>query len=363
MQRFDTVALTATRTSEGFIRDAPIVGRTGILHYINADGSDRYEYRPPEEAFDADSLASLMGKPITVGHKAMVTAKNAGAVGPIGTVLTAGRQDGDAIRADIVIYDLPTAARELSCGYTLDLDETPGTTPEGEHYDAVQRHIRYNHVAVVPKGRAGIARLNMDGAQILDDERGEETMVKVRVDNGLEYDAVPEVAQYVSTLQASLTKARGDTDTLQARCDALSSDLKKEQEARAADKKKHEDAFTEAVKNRVAVLSAARKYHIEKADSLSDLDIKKAVIKAVRGDMDLDGRSDAYIEAAYDMACADESHHEDGLAKQREAINRREDGRKGNQKHSDEDDIDYDDPEAVEAKIRKDEAEAYKKRV
>ena len=51
MQRFDTVALTAARTSEGFIRDAPIVGRTGILHYSNADGSDRYEYRPPEEAF------------------------------------------------------------------------------------------------------------------------------------------------------------------------------------------------------------------------------------------------------------------------------------------------------------------------
>lgn len=363
MQRYDTVALPATRTKEGFIRDAPVVGRTGILHYLNADGTDRFEYRPPEEAFAAESLESLKGKPITMGHHGLVTSGNVAEIRPIGTVLTEGKKDGETIRADIIIYSLPSEARELSCGYTLDLDETPGTTPGGERYDAIQRNIRYNHVAVVPKGRAGIARLNMDGAQILDDERGEETMVKVRVDNGLEYDAVPEVAQYVSTLQASLTKARGDTDTLQARCDALSSDLKKEQEARAADKKKHEDAFTEAVKNRVAVLSAARKYHIEKADSLSDLDIKKAVIKAVRGDMDLDGRSDAYIEAAYDMACADESHHEDGLAKQREAINRREDGRKGNQKHSDGDDIDYDDPEAVEAKIRKDEAEAYKKRV
>ncbi len=100
MQRFDTVALTAARTSEGFIRDAPIVGRTGILHYSNADGSDRYEYRPPEEAFDVENLASRMGKSIMVGHKAMVTAKNAGTVGPIGTVLTAGRQDGDVIRAD-----------------------------------------------------------------------------------------------------------------------------------------------------------------------------------------------------------------------------------------------------------------------
>lgn len=102
MQRFDTVALTAARTSEGFIRDAPIVGRTGIQHYSNADGSDRYEYRLPEEAFDEESLASLMGQPITVGHKAMGTAKDAGAVGPTGTVLTVGRQDGDTILSRIL---------------------------------------------------------------------------------------------------------------------------------------------------------------------------------------------------------------------------------------------------------------------
>lgn len=200
MQRYDSVAIKATKTSEGFIRDAPIVGRTGILKYQNADGSIRYEYRPPDEAFNADSLASLQGKPITVGHKAMVSAANAAKVQPIGTVLTAGRQDGDTIRADIVIYDLPTNARELSCGYSLDLDETPGTAPDGQHYDAVQRNIRYNHVAVVPRGRAGIARLNMDGEQVIDDEKkgadnmANDIMTKVRTDSGLEYDAAPKSA-------------------------------------------------------------------------------------------------------------------------------------------------------------------------
>ena len=170
MQRFDQVTFAATRTAEGFIRDTPIVGRTGILVYRNADGTERKEYRPPEEAFKADSLASLQGKPITIGHKAYVTAGNAAQVAPIGSVLSAGRQDGDTIRADIVIYNLDTSARELSCGYTLDLDETPGTTPEGEHYDAIQRNIVYNHLAVCSRGRAGVARLNMDGSQIIDEE-------------------------------------------------------------------------------------------------------------------------------------------------------------------------------------------------
>ena len=41
MQRFDNVTFAATKTAEGFIRDTPIVGRTGILVYRNADGTER----------------------------------------------------------------------------------------------------------------------------------------------------------------------------------------------------------------------------------------------------------------------------------------------------------------------------------
>ena len=68
MQRYDRVEITAEKTAEGFIRDKPIIGRSGILIYKKADGTERREYRPPEEAFKAESLASLKGKPITIGH-------------------------------------------------------------------------------------------------------------------------------------------------------------------------------------------------------------------------------------------------------------------------------------------------------
>jgi hypothetical protein len=46
-------------------------------------------------------------------------------------------------------------ATEVSAGYKVDFDPTPGITPEGEEYAGVQRNIRVNHIAIVPRGRAG----------------------------------------------------------------------------------------------------------------------------------------------------------------------------------------------------------------
>lgn len=363
LQRYDTVAIHATKTDEGFIRDAPVVGRAGILRYMNADGSTRYEYRPPEEAFKADSLATLEGKPITVGHQGMVTSDNAADIKPVGTVLTGGRQDGDTIRADVMIYNLPTNARELSCGYQLDLDETPGTTPDGKHYDAIQRNIRYNHVAVVPRGRAGVARLNMDGEQEFEVEEGKGdppmAMTKVRTDSGLEYDAAPEVGVFVEKLRADAINQKKATDQLQAKYDALLSDNEKLKKDAAEAGKKHKDAFDAAVTARVQLLGIAQQHKIDKADEMDNKAIKVAVIKSVRGDsFSIDGKSDDYIDAAFDMAKADNSKHEDGMAHQRQAINQpSETDSKRN------DSIPEDDPQAALDQLQQDEADLWMKEV
>ena len=357
MQRFDQVTFAATKTAEGFIRDTPIVGRTGILVYRNADGTERREYRPPEEAFNADSLASLMGKPITIGHKAMVTAGNAAQVAPVGSVLSAGRQDGNAIRADIVIYNLDTNARELSCGYSLNLDETPGTTPEGEHYDAIQRDIRYNDLAICSKGRAGIARLNMDGSQIIDDERNENDMAemtKIRLDSGIEYECAPEVKVEIEKMRKDSAEAQKEQDKLQAKFDALEAELKKEQEGRKADAEKAKAHFDEAIKARVELLKVAEAHKVENADSMTNTEIKTAVIKAVRGDaINLDGKSDDYIEAAFDMAKADIKQHEDGMTEQRKATQSHDDEAQNNDEG--------DSPEEAYAKLIEAERHMYEK--
>ena len=67
------------------------------------------------------------------------------------------------MRATVQVSDAKTVERlgkdliEVSCGYRCDLDSTPGISPEGEPYDAIQSNIRLNHVALLPanKGRAG----------------------------------------------------------------------------------------------------------------------------------------------------------------------------------------------------------------
>lgn len=361
MQRFDQVTFAATRTAEGFIRDTPIVGRTGILVYRNADGTERREYRPPEEAFRADSLASLMGKPITIGHKAFVTAGNAAQVAPVGSVLSAGRQDGNNIVADIVVYNLDTASRELSCGYTLTLDETPGKTPDGQRYDAVQRNIVYNHLAIVPQGRAGVARLNMDGSQVIDEEDNSKEdnkmaeMSKIRLDSGIEYDCAPEVKVEIEKMRKDSADMKKEADKLQAKFDALEAELKKEQEGRKADAEKAKANFDEAVKARVDLLKVAEAHKVANADSMTDTEIKTAVIKAVRGDaINLDGKSADYIEAAFDMAKADVKQHEDGMAEQRKATQSHED--KGAQNNDA-----ADDPEAAYAKLIEAERHMYEK--
>ena len=356
--RYDTVPLHATKTEEGFIRDKPIIGRTGILIYQNPDGSTRKEYRPPEEAFDQQSLDSLVGKPVTLGHQGMVTSTNP--VRPIGSVLSAGHQDGDNITADVILYSLPTDARELSCGYTLDLDETPGTTPDGEHYDAVQRNIRYNHVAVVRHGRAGVARLNMDGDQEPIEDGKKENTMKIRLDNGLEYEAVPEVAAYVDQLRKDAAEHKTKMDKLQAKYDASLDDNKKLKDDAAKAKEKAAANFDAAVKERVAMLKKADEFDIEKADEMDNMEIKKAIIKSVRGDsIDLSDKSADYIDAAYDMVKDDakkpaEGKHEDSLAGQRSKVNA-----PAEDKHND----DEDDPVAAMAKLRADEASLYLKEV
>jgi len=322
--RYDRFEITAQKTPEGFIQDSPVIGRVGILEYRNLDGSIRRELRPPEEAFKADSLGTLKGKPVTVGHVAMVRADNVSAVKPIGTVLTEGRQDGDNIRADLVIYNLDTKGRELSCGYKLDLDETPGEW-QGQHYDAVQRNIRYNHVAVVSKARAGpYARLNMDGDQYCVDEEEKKTM-KIRLD-GIEYEAAPEVVNALDKAQKRADESENKVKETQKQLDVVTAEkdgLQAKVDSNAVEKeqikKDAADNLATAVRSRVELLKTADALRVDKADEMTDKEIKVAVIKAVRGDgFDLTDKSDAYIDAAFDLAKADK--RSDGIADQRQKL-------------------------------------------
>ena len=347
VQRYDNYAIQAIKTDEGFVRDAPIIGRTGILEYRDVDGSIRREYRPPEEAFNVDSLASIRGKPITQLHHGLVTSANYFNSHPVGTVISDGRQDGNNIRADVVIYSLDTKDRELSLGYETELEETPGVTPEGEHYDAIQRNIRYNHLAIVPRGRAGNARLNMDGNQSI--EEVETMSTKIKMDNGIEYEVPAEVKVAYDAMVEKADATKKDLDAMTAKFDSATAEIEKlkaDAEKQEADFKAK---FDEAVKTTIELRSIAQKHGIEKADEMSNDEIKKAVVAKVHPKLNLDGKSAEYIAVAFDLAKDTDVQHEDAMAKQRKAMG-------GTETHH-EDEMDL---EKVKAEFMEKESKLYK---
>jgi len=168
--RLDSLPLNRTYfTEEGYLIDRPILTSTGIFEYTNPDGTVRRELRLPEEVFKEESLKSYKGKPIIITHDAgLITKDNVHDEG-VGTILSEGYRSGNDVRAEIVIHDTDemksAGLKELSLGYNLDLDETPGVW-EGQPYDAIQRNIVINHLALVLNARAGEqARLNIDSRE------------------------------------------------------------------------------------------------------------------------------------------------------------------------------------------------------
>ena len=179
--RLDSLPLNQTYfTEEGYLIDRPILTSTGIFEYHNSDGSVRRELRLPEDVFEPDSLKSYKGHPIIITHDAGLVTKDNVQEHQIGTILTEGYRSGDDVRAEIVIHDTDkmkkAGLKELSLGYHVDLDETPGEW-NGQHYDAIQRNIRINHLALVGTARAGEqARLNIDSRDPVTTLRGGKAM-------------------------------------------------------------------------------------------------------------------------------------------------------------------------------------------
>lgn len=334
--RIDSVKIKASLTEEGYLLDKEaILGRTGIQLYRNQDGSERRELRLPEEVFNEDSLSSFLGKPVTKGHVDFVTVSNHRQLS-VGAILSPGRQDGDHVVGTVQITDSDVIKeltedkknRELSLGYKVILDETPGEW-NGQRYDAIQRKISINHLALVDKGRAGVAKLNLDGAGIScaylvssrEDFIKEEdnTMTQpngslstLRLDTGLTYQVPSEVEVAFNTLNKKL-------DAASEKLANVANDLKKAEQ----EKKDAEDALVKAkkdavenamneVKTRLSIEEKANALGV-KHDGVDNLEVMKAVIAKSGNKVDLTEKADAYIQAAFDMV--DVKVKQDAMAK------------------------------------------------
>ncbi len=338
-QRFDQVgrAGKVRRTQVGGIRVDARLTRTGVLSYLLPDGSLRRELRHPDEVFNSDSLATLQSAPVTSleHHRALIDARNwkEAALGHTENV----RSDSRYVEGELVINDGDAAAKvesgalaDISCGYECKLDFTPGEF-EGERYDAIQRAIRYNHVAVLPKGRGragtdvGI-RLDSTDAFCIEEQPDMKT---IRLD-GKDYEVGSDAhlakldeisAAAVAKVTTELTKFKSDAAEAQTALQKKLDETTANFDAAAKAKKKLEEELEEEkgekgkarVRSRLRLLQRAAKFLTDddeeeddkkdgKFDGLTDREIMVKVINADANwkEEKFDGKSDDYIQALFD---------------------------------------------------------------
>lgn len=290
-----------------------VLTRSGVFTYKNDDGTERREFRPESEVFHEDSLASFAFVPVTDNHPAaMLTIENAKAAS-VGSVGERIRRDGDHVVASMVLSDKTAIAKldagktSLSCGYQCDLDAVPGITEDGERYDAIQRNIRGNHVALVDVGRAGPeARIRMDGALTQTD----------RIDHKEKPDMTNlEAIEKIAALSADLATANARADTAEGKLDSETARADKAEGERDAEKTAKEEADklrTDAADGeakrfdaRVQLQAVAAKIlgDDQKFDGMSDQDVQAACVLKVEN-FDCKGRSAEYVQARFDSVSA-----------------------------------------------------------
>lgn len=397
LQLFDKLTLDDAAnlrvTDDGYMVAMPRVARIGIQDYLGRevgrpDMNIVRVLRPADEVFSKDAKHSFAFRPVTNDHPPEhVKADNwkKYAVGHAGGEIA---EDGEFLRVPLVLMDAQAIAdvragkAELSAGYRCLLDWTPGEF-NGQKYDAVQRSIRANHIAVVHQARGGdklkfgdamksvlqdgltgqatrdaikeVIQLALDGndeaasamrkiIQTGDHAMTEKTMTIIDVDGvkvSMDDTSAAIVNRYIRSLsdqleavKASNQKALADAGKKVEELEQENEKLKKEKEANDAkvvtlESQVKDAAITPAkldqlVKDRALVVGKAKVVVGDKLviDGKTDGEIKRQVVDAKLGDA-AKGWSDEAIAASFDTLTAgiksDDSNNH-GIDRMRDAF-------------------------------------------
>jgi hypothetical protein len=345
--RYDIGTLRSPkRLPNGSLSVEAFVTRTGVFEYQQADGTTRRELRPADEVFKADALESIANALVTNDHPpVMVGPSNAKQYG-VGVVGDSVRRDGDKVRATLTVYDadaiaaLENGKRQVSLGYRVDMDETPGVY-EGEKYDAIQRSPIANHVAIVEAGRAGPAvavrmdaqdttypaafmvepawhsvtqRSSLSPSQLVN-------QLHKTIEQVTRMDAVESEKLRIDAL-AKIEVLTKERDALQGRVDGLTSQLAKAETA----KTELHASIPALVQARVALEVEARKHlGAETKLDASDRAVKVAVIEKLSGDKVEERQTDDYVNGRFDSEIKRAVVGADALSAVREASSPRAD--------------------------------------
>lgn len=198
----------------GYISAMPRIARTGIQVYAGDElGIPEMHrvrvYRPESEVFHVDAAHTYTHLPLTLDHpRVPVDSSNwkKYAVGETGDEVL---RDGNAVRVPMMLRDAKAikafrdGTKQLSVGYDCAMEWTDGVTDDGEPYDAIQRGIRANHLAVVTAARGGSSLSIGDGDDDLIFDQGENNMnerllnVKTILVDGLEVQVLDSAAPVI----------------------------------------------------------------------------------------------------------------------------------------------------------------------
>ena len=327
-------------TDEGYLRVKARIARTGIQSYTDANGGIRLEYRPEEEVAADAALDSFREKCVTKEHPpVLLDASNTKDYAVGFTSADVSYSEG-FVESTLTVTDKETIdeimrgnVREVSCGYKVDYSPEPGITPDGQHYDGIQKNIRGNHVAIVNRARGGAqVRLMLDSADaavnvLINHQKGVIMAANIAFD-GVSFEADPVLAAAISDerddakgsyaemkrkyedamaeaskmkeeMDAMQKEMQGKCDSAEGRADALAEEVESLKVDLEAAKQVNVDSLVE---ERIALIDKAR----TSLDSAFDFagksarEIMEASIKAVRSDADLSERSDDYVTAMFD---------------------------------------------------------------
>ena len=316
MTRFiDSAPIGDVRTTaDGYMTAYARAVRAGIQEYTGreiglTDRAMVRVYRPDSEVFNADSLRSFSHAPVTVGHPSELVSADNWAQLAVGEVSTEAVRDGEFIALPLILKDRAAIDAvnggkvELSAGYTADIEIVDGVTPDGLRYDAIQRNIRINHLAIVDNARAGSKARIGDGvdkwgaAPLTAKEEPEVDLKTIVVGD----KAVQVAASDADIVNKLIADHKAEIDAKDTEIGALKAEC-----ADTAKKVLDAAAIDVLVQSRVAVIDKARGAVADfDATGKSVEQIRREVVKAIHGDeAAADTVSDAEVKGIFDHATA-----------------------------------------------------------
>lgn len=314
-------------TAEGYLVATARVARTGVQTYLASELGDIATaagfkpndqvrvLRSADEVFSQDSLRTITRLPVTVDHPAdHVTADNWAklSVGEVGDAYTT---DKEWIVVNPMIKDAAatkaarTTHKQISMGYTAEIVRYA----DSEIADFEQKTIRYNHLALVPKGRAGDqARIgdSWGASPVVDYDPGTTPITRkgasdMELKTVVLGDAAVQVAvsdlAAIEAYKANMTKQLADAMAAKKKTEEdkdeeigkLKADLKTAKDAAFIDVDALVVARTTLI-GQVKALDSA----IEVAGK-SDADLRKAAVSAKLGDEMVKDASEAEIKGMF----------------------------------------------------------------